>query len=45
MNDNLIKFGLAVGVCCLFFPAIFGVVLGISAFCVVWYLLFKLIGG
>lgn len=45
MSDDWIKFSLAVGVCCLLCPPLFGVVLGIGMFCAVWYLLFKVIGG
>lgn len=45
MGDDWLKFGLAVGVCCLLFPPLLGVFIGIGLFCAVWYLVFKFIGG
>jgi hypothetical protein len=45
MDNDWIKFGLAVGVCCLIFPPLLGIIGGIALFCGVWYFIFKTIGG
>ena len=43
--SDFAKFMLVVGGMCLFYPPFLGLVLGVAGFCVVWFIIFKLIGG
>ena len=44
MNDYA-KFYLCVGVLCLFFPPLLGLVIGVGMFVAVWYFFYRIIGG